>query len=240
MATCTLIKQLQTTVSSPNTTGTFTPTSGSLLVALLHAVATVSDPGTLNSSIGGFTFTQFRADEKGGVNDWVYGFVADALVTDTSSQTITWDPGDASNGLIIGLYEIIGVTRFGLSAIRQSASGETTAAGTPSVTLSSAALTGNPVLTMIGNDTNPIAITEPSGWTEGFDLGHATPDSGGQICHRDSGFTGTTITWGSTTATDSVQLAVEIDASALGHPALSRYRGTPGMSTISSRFGRGW
>jgi hypothetical protein len=59
--------------------------------------------------------------------------------------------------------------------------------------------------------------------------------------YRDSGFTGTTITWGSgTSAWAIVQIELDASGAAAGQPTQSRYRGVPGMNTISPRFGRGW
>jgi hypothetical protein len=82
------------------------------------------------------------------------------------------------------------------------------------------ALTGNVTLGFLANGTNPATMTEPTGWTEAADLGYATPTTGVHAVHRDSGFTGTTITWGSTTGGSTLDIILEMDTSAAGGGAV--------------------
>ena len=54
----------------------------------------------------------------------------------------------------------------------------------------------------------------PSGWTERNDSNQATPTTAIETATRDTGFTGTTITFGATQSTTYASFAVEIDGSA--------------------------
>lgn len=206
------------TGNTPNTSGAFVPALNDLLIVFVVASATVEDPGTLTSSIGGFTFTQIARSAYRISSNSTYAFVADALVSDTSSQTVTFDtPSDPANGTIIIVASVSGMSKTGLTAIRQSAKEENGAAsGTPAPAFGIAALTGNPTLGAVGNESNPAGLTEPTGWTEGGDTGYNTPTTGGEYVHRDSGFTGTTITWGSSSASAFGAIILELDSSGAG------------------------
>lgn len=218
MATVTHREGLADTGAGPNTSGSFSPAAGDLLVVFVVASATSLDPAALTSSIGGFTFSQVeRATYSTSVNS-IYAFVSDALVTDTSAQTVTFTAGgDQPTGTIIFVFSISGVHKFGPTAIRQTAVQDNQAAsGTPAPAFAVAALTGNPTLGCVGNNSNPATMTAPTNWTEPAseaDLGYNNPTTGGEVVFRDSGFTGTTITWGSTSATVFGALILEVDAS---------------------------
>lgn len=205
------------TGATPNTSGSFTPAEGDLLIVWVHGTGTAETTATLTSSVGGFTFSQFAVATTQTL-DKLFGFVSDALVgASPSSQTVTFTiPADQCTGSCIVVQRVSGMTKYGLTAIRQSAKtdGDGSNSGTtPSATFSSSVLTGNPTLVAVGNHDNPAAVTEPSGWTESADIGYNTPTTGLETAYRNSGFTGTTITWGSTTDPHG-ELIVELDASA--------------------------
>lgn len=218
MATCTWKVSTADTGATPNTSGAFTPTLNDLVVAFVIATDTVDATLTISNSAG-LTFTKVAgATPMRSSADRVYCYVADALAA-ASSQTITVDmPADAATGTVISVYCVSGMTRTGASALKQQkAAGNQTVVGDgdPEVILDAAALTGNPILCACTNATNPAAITPPSGWTEtaGADVGYNSPVTGMEVCHRDSGFTGTTITWGAASPSNYACMAVELDTS---------------------------
>lgn len=226
-ATSTLLVSTADTGLTPNTTGGFTPTSGAAIVVFMTATTTTQATATCTSSVGAaLTFTQFNATTWNTTTHSIYGFVSNQFVTDTTaSQTITCDTAsDQATGTNLFVYQITGVTVAGTSGVVHSAVGFNGSGVTPSVVFSGSALTGNPTLVAIANQTQPApGITPPTSWTEPVspagEIAYATPDGGGAVAHRDSGFTGTTITWGA--ASPSVWGAIGVELTTLAAPTFS-------------------
>lgn len=207
------------TGGTPNTSGSFTPVAGDLLVVGVCVMGTTDVTATLSSSIGGFTFSQVETGPFTSGANQLYVYVANALVADTSPQTVTITmPADEGQGSSISVAAIAGISLDGLDAIVQDAE-QLLSSGTPAPTFAGAADTGNPTLGFLCNTSNPATMTEPTGWTEAADIGFVTPDAGMQYVYRNSGFTGTAITWGSTVSNSTAVIIVEVDASAAGSPA---------------------
>lgn len=206
------------TASSSNTTsyasGAFTPATGELLVAFVVASGTVAT-GTMTDSQS-LGFTKITSALKASSADTIYAFVSNNQAT-ASSMTVTFDcTGDAATGAIIFVASVSGILKVGTSAVLQSAIQENqAAAGTPAPAFSNPTRTGNPTLGCIGNASNPAGITPPTNWTEDAagDTGYNTPPTGGEYAFRNSGFNGTTITWGGTSASAFGAIILEIDAS---------------------------
>jgi hypothetical protein len=194
--------------------GSFTPANGELLVALVVASGTV-DAGDMTDSIGG-TWTKITSALNQASADTIYVFVRTALIGTGVSMTVTFDcTGDNATGVVIFVAGVSGMAKVGAAAVRQSDITENTGAGTtPSITFPAVCLTTNPTIVVIGNATNPAGCTPPTNWTELGDTGHATPDRGGEYAHRDSGFTGTTITWGAASPSAWGAIGIELDTSA--------------------------
>ena len=194
------------------TTDAFTPAADDLLVVIVGARTTVAAGGC--SSSAGTTFTKVASRVHAGSAHTLYMFVGDAGASATS-QTITFTcTGDAATAASIHVARVAGATAYGLSAVRQSAGEDNQAAGgTPAPVFASACLTGNATIGAVHNASNPAGVTEPSGWTERADTGNAE-NLGTEYATRDSGFTGTTVTWGSTSATQFSSLIVELAAAA--------------------------
>ena len=214
MATCTHEIGTADTGNTPNTTGTFTPAAGDLLIVFCVGSVTVEGADVVSNSAG-LTFTLVESAAYNATGNTVQVYVANQLAT-AVSQTCTWTPADTATGSNILVCAVAGMTRTGLSAIRQFAKQDNQGAGgTPAPAFSVAALTGNPTLGCVGNNSTAPIITEPTGWTEpaGGDISYATPTTGAAYCFRNSGFTGTTVTWGSTSASVFGSLIVELDAS---------------------------
>jgi hypothetical protein len=195
----------------PFSTAAFTPAANDLLVAIISWDGTTGAI-TVTDSLGG-TWSQIITGLRQASADLGAIFVRDSLAP-ASSMTVTAQNAVAGTGMNMDIARVSGMTRAGSSAVRQSGKVENTGAGTtPSVTFAGACLTGNPTIVAISNASNPAAITPPVSWTELSDLGHATPTRGQEYANRDSGFTGTTITWGALSPTAWGTLGIELDTS---------------------------
>lgn len=214
MAACSLaVKSQSTTDGTSFATGAWTPAANDLLLAFVVASGTVAT-GSFSTSAG-TTFTKVTSALKNTSADTIYCFIANAL-SSASSQTATFDcTGDSATGACITVIAISGMTRTGASAIKQSKVISNHASATPAITFDTSALTGNPTLGVIGNATQPPGLTPPTSWTEINDDGYLTPATGIETVSRNSGFTGTTITWGSSSGTAWGGIIVELDASAI-------------------------
>jgi hypothetical protein len=102
------------------------------------------------------------------------------------------------------------MSRHGISAIRQYAKQENQSNAIPAPAFSSSALTGNPTIGIVASAEQ---VTHPTSWTEIAEGGYLTPDTFSEVASRNSGFTGTTITWGGTVTSAWCSLIIELDAS---------------------------
>jgi hypothetical protein len=207
-------------------TASFTPAVGDLLLVFVVASGTVA-AGTCTESVAETTFTKVTSCLKNSSADTNYLFIANKLLTSGTARTVTFDcTGDAATGAIVTVYRIAYLGRWGSNAIRQSAvQANQAATGTPAPAFTTAALTTNPVLGLVGNSaTAANSMSPPTGttptWNEGSDNAYSTPSTGSETIWINSGFTGTTVTWGSTCATAFGSIIVEVDASAPFPPVL--------------------
>ena len=171
--------------------------------------------GSMTDSQGG-SWSFIVAATKNAGADKLRCFIRDALCPNADPLTVTMDvTGDNGTGCTIFVVRVSGMSRVGANAERQNVvQSNQAAATTPAPVFGAAALTDNPTLGFVGNATNPAGMTPPASWTELVaDVGHATPTTGGEYVTRDSGFTGTTITWGSTSASAFGDISVELDTS---------------------------
>lgn len=209
-----------TTNGTSYASGAFTPAANDLLFVFVVASDT-TDAATTLTGTGGSTFTRSRTTAFRTGTDRIVSFVSDKGVTATS-QTVTFGcAGDAATGAVIFVIRVAGIGLYGTAALRQTSDVNNAAAGgTPAASFSAACLTDNVTLGCIGNSTNPATVTPPTSWTEDAagDTGYATPTTGGEYVYRNSGFTGTTMTWGSTSASAFGVSIVEINASRLVSP----------------------
>lgn len=192
----------------------FTPAAGDLLVVLIVASGTQTN-GTVTASANGITFTFVNKSIQNTSTNECLVFVADQLVpASPAAMTVTFNcPADAGTGAVVMCARVSGMSLAGTAAIRQSTKQDNQTGGTtPAPVFPASALTGNPTLVVLGA-ISTTGTTQPAGWTEQVDTTYATPTIGAGYVSRDSGFTGTTITWGST-ATAFGDVAIELDASA--------------------------
>lgn len=206
------------TGATPNTSGAFTPVVDDLLVVFVTKEASAAmASANLTSSISGNTFTLIRTQAHQS-SAAIFGvFVADQLIAagEDISQTVTIASGaDAGAGTIIGVLAVAGMTKVGADAVRGQGGQSNQSAGTPAPAFGQAALAQNPCLGAIYNATNPAGMTQPASWSEGSDAGYTTGQvSGLETAFRNSGETGTTITWGSSSASAFASLIIELDSS---------------------------
>jgi len=191
-------------------TGSFTPAANDLLVLFVYKSASINN-GSVSDSLGGdWDFvTSAQSSESDLVNCWV----RDGLVSG-ASMTVAYDcTGDAATGCILFVARVSGMSNTGTAAVVQSAT-EPNHVGplAPFGIFATPCSTGNPTLGMVGSDTSPAALTPPAGWTERDDTGISTPTKGAEYVSRDSGFTGTDITWGSEEALSFGAIIIELDA----------------------------
>jgi hypothetical protein len=206
------IATASTTNAATYTSGSFTPVAGDLLVVFVTSSGTVG-AGTMTDtqSLG---WTKITSAVKNTSADTIYCFVANAPAAAVATTVTFGTGGAAATGAFIDVARVAGMTRTGAAAVRQSAiQSNGAAAATPAPTFGSAVLTGNPTLGVIGNGTSPATMTAPASWTEMDDsTGYATPTTGQEYVSRVSGFTGTTITWGSTSASAFGSIIIELDS----------------------------
>lgn len=221
MATITHRVTTPDTGNTPNTSGTITPATGDLLIVFVtkenSALSSPMVSADLTSSVAPTGFTLIRNQGHASSAHHIGAFVANSLTVNTTNRTVTIASGsDAGAGTIISVYSVSGMTKTGISAIRQSAGQTNQAAGTPAPAFAVAALTDNAVIGAIYNATNPAGLVQPSGWTESQDTGYSTGTvSGLQTSFRNSGETGKTITWGGASASAFASIIIELDTSAI-------------------------
>lgn len=208
-------------VSTPSTSnassyasGAFTPAAGDLLIAFVVATGTVHPTSaaamTDSQSLG---WDLLAATTFNGGADSLFVFAARKPAA-ASSMTVTFAcSGDAATGANVGVMRIAGADGV---YVRQVAVATGAASTTPAVTLDNAIDSANPLVGCVGNGTNPATITAPGSWTESSDTGYNTPACGIELVRRDSGATGSTVTWGSTSGTAWAAAIVEVYNSGSG------------------------
>lgn len=217
MASVTLGDTTTDTGNTPNTGNAWTPAIGDLIVVFVTKEAsTAMVSADLTSNLGGFTYTLVRTELFRSSLDIFGVFVADQLCSAITSQTATIGSGsDAGAGSIISVYRISGMSRAGASAIRQQGGqSNQSASTTPAPAFAGAALSANTCIGAVANSTNTAGLTPPSNWSESQDVGYTTGAvTGLETAFRNSGETGTTITWGSTSASAFASIIIELDTS---------------------------
>lgn len=243
MATATLGVGTASTSNSANyTSGSFTPAAGDLLVVFVVATATAAD-GSMTNSGTDLGWSIARTETKAASADKLWMFVADTLVPASAATTVTFScTGDNATGAVVTVVRVAGMQRSGLSAILQVDGLSDQASAVPSLSFASSVLTENPTLGFIAEATNPAGLTPPTGWTELSDTGFNTPTTGSEVVSRDSGFTGTTITWGNTTGSVWGGIIAELDTSAqpitvTGSPTLDDVAASGAGSPVADASG---
>jgi hypothetical protein len=196
-------------------TVTATPAVGDLIVVLCgNSGRTTAQAPTITCSVQGITFVQIASFTKNSSADSGWVFVSTSLCTAASSTVFTFTPTATDTGGGLAVFSVSGMSIAGLLSLRQTAQQNNAAAGTPSITMGGACLTGNPCFGLVINTTNGSTTTAPpSSWTESYDQGYTTPAMGLEACWRASGNTLTTIAWTGASASAFGSVIVELDAS---------------------------
>ena len=236
MAACTWRVTTADTGATPNASGAFTPAQDDLLVVIVQAAASVSGSAEVpTASANGITFVKaLQMTYASGANSLDI-YIAEQLVPASPvSMTVSWAPADAATGTVIDVVSVSGMSRTGTSAIRQTGSGFGGATTTPSVGFGAACLTGNPVILAVANGTNPVGTSTPTSWTSiNSTVAYSTPTTGYQGCRRDSGFTGSSVSWNSTSASIWGAVGIELDTSAASQN-LSTTAALSGAGTLTT------
>jgi len=146
--------------------------------------------------------------------DSMWAFVRKSFIGSATSTTFTFAPsGGADTGGGLQVFKATVMPYFGLTAIRQSAKQDNqAAAGTPAPVFGVACNTGDSTIGAVFNATSPATLTARTSWTESQDVGYATPTTGLETMFRNGGETGTTQTWGSTSASAFCSLVIELNS----------------------------
>jgi hypothetical protein len=196
--------------------GSFTPADSAILIALVFATGTVTNPakitgGTLGpwNQLGRVTYNS---------TDSAYAFWVRTLKTNNVPSTFTFDcTGDNATGCIASMFSITGCNSDAINPIRQFKSSATTAAN-PTLTLDAACNTNNAIVAGFGMPRNPPTSTEPGSWTEISDVGNTLPTAGAAAAYRAGGETASVITFTSASAAYGM-FAVEVwEATTGGEP----------------------
>lgn len=202
------------TTTSGTKTITATPTVNDLIILIFGHSGNTADPGLSDNQGGAYTILEDELTDTGASRFGIA--VRNSLVASAVSTIYTTAPG-ATTGGGLTVLRVTGMSRTSASAMRQAGRQAFTTAATPTVPMDAGAiLTGNSVIGAVWNQTNPATMTPPASFTERSDLGYATPTRGMESASRDSGETGSTITWGSASASSYAAVVVELDASAAG------------------------
>lgn len=205
--------------SSGTKSVTATPAVNDLIVIVTAHDGNTSAATPTDDQGGTYTTVvtaKFNADA-----DTMMIHIRTALIPAAVSTVFTHAPG-ASTGGGLGVANYSGMTQVGATASRQVGKQENQASATPAPVFPAAALTTNPVLGAVFDDSGD-AITPRSSpaYAEAFDGGHITPTRRLEVMGIDSGETATTITWGSSAGGNFCSAVVELDASsALPFPPL--------------------
>ena len=216
MATVTHLGTATFSTASGTKTVTATPAVGDLIVIVTaHSGNTSAAPPTDNNTDGGGRYVEVTACaslSQSSANQ-MRVWVRTQRIQSASSTVFTHAPG-ASTGGGLDVFNISGMVRSGLNAIRQGAQQSNQAAsGTPTPVLGSTSLTTNPLIGAVFNATSPATMTPRASWTEATDLGYSTPTTGLETMFRSSGETSTSIAWGGTSGSAFGSTVVELDAS---------------------------
>jgi hypothetical protein len=214
---------VRATVAGGGTSGTgdrtvtITPAVNDLFVVFCAVNVNTNTAPTMTDDNGSGAYARVTTAQWNTSANTMSVFVRTALMTNTTSTIITCATGSNTSGELV-VFAISSMSRVGAGAILQSAVQANQASSTtPAPTFSASVLTANLTLGAVANATNPATLTPPTSWTEDAtagDVGQATPTLGLESVSRNSGFTGTTITWGSTSASAFADIIVELDTSA--------------------------
>ena len=204
--------------------GAFTPAANDLLIGVAALAGTSTEPPVATSSTGNAgtwtlldTITFTTAGNNGRIYAWAYDSAATATSTVVTFKTNAADGATACQAWV---WRVAGMSKYGAAAKLQACEDNSHAAGTAAATgFGSAVNTNNPTLLFYHDEGTATGLTVPTSWTEPSSpasegVSGGTPNSRGDSANRDSGFTGTTITWGTASTGVYGHYGIELDTSA--------------------------
>lgn len=202
--------------TSGNKTVVATPAASDLIV-VVHGMSGWAGGDTSvitdNNSDGLGVYTQIGANplsSGGGTNGALWISIRNSLVGSASSTTFTCtNVGDTGGGLTVMRFS--GITRVGANAALQNKGESSGVENPPTLTFGSTTLTGNAIVLGVLSETNPPAITPPTGFTEAVDTGWSGPVTGVEVCWDDAGNTATLFSWTGGATVDHNDVGVELD-----------------------------
>lgn len=217
MAAVVLGVEFHNTANGPHSSGAFTPAAGDLLVAVYFGTGTsgVVPTCTSTGNTAAWTNVDSTTFTTAGNNGRIFVWIQNALCTAVSTNVTCGVTDDNTSGGHIIVFRVSGMTKTGATAKLQSSEDNSHAAGTPqAVAMGAAVTTTNPTLGVMHDEGTTVAITPPTNWTERGEGIITVPTSRAEGCSRDSGYTGTTITWGTASTGVYGSYFIELDASA--------------------------
>lgn len=223
-----------TTGTGNRTSNAFAPAVGDLWVVFCVVSANTNDTPTCSDNNSG-TYDRVAILPYDTSTDRLAVFVREQLFDNTTNTTVTVDTG-ANNSGIVGVIAVAGMARVGTDAIRNYSTtpqigtqSNQASGGTPAPALPASCLTENMTIGAVGA-ADPTGVgTATSGWTERVDTGTNADNVGLHIQTRDSGFTGTTVTWGGAAGGNFASVILELDGST---PVTTHESGALSVSAI--------
>lgn len=210
MAAVTLLGSATFTTTSGTKTVTATPAVGDLIIIITAHTGNTSTTAPTDDNNAG-RYTLINTAVKNTSADTMKAWIRNDFIRAASSTIFTHAPGTSTGGGL-AVLKVTGMLRCGITGgARQSAIQSNQGAATPAPAFSTAALTGNACIGAVFNATSPATMTAPASWTERNDSGYSTPTTGLETASRDSGETGTTITWGSASGSAFCSLILELN-----------------------------
>lgn len=199
------------TTSGTNPTVVAVPAVNDLFLVFCVANGNTNAAPTCADGNTGGTYTLIGTALKNTSADIISCFIRDALVPNTTSTTVTVTIG-AHTATEVCVYAISGA-QSGVTAVVQSAFQANQASGTaPAPTFAAAAGVQNLIISFVGNGTNPAGPAVTAGtypvWTRNQNVGQTA--CGLAVETTPNGFTGTTVTWGSASASAFASGLIEI------------------------------
>lgn len=207
--------QMNTTSGTHSVTAT--PAVGDLIVLICcnTGKATTTSP-TDNNADGLGTYTLITSALKSSSADILEIYVRDALIGSATSTTFTQAPGTTTGGGIV-VYKVTGMTKYGSTAIKQTAAKQDnqSANTTPAPTFGAGVTSPNPVIAAVLNTTNSTSVgtVQPVGFVRGGHNAYATPATSLFTCFSEGGQTGTAMTFDAQSQSAFCSVAVELDSS---------------------------
>lgn len=199
--------------SSGTKTVTATPAVGDLIVLVCaHTGNTTTTTPTDNNADGLGTYSLITSALKATSADKLAIYVRNKPIGSATSTVFTHAAGTSTGGGV-AVFKLTGISKQSTYAALQSAVVNNQSAGTPTVTMGAAINTGNPCLGVVFNATSPAGMTARASWSESNDVGYSTPTTGMECMVRASGETGSSIAWGSSSASAYCAIVVEFDTS---------------------------